>query len=126
MRITLPFALLMGDNHRLIPASVGRHARLISNAKYRDAKERLRLYLLTQKTPLMVGPCAVHCMFYFPDRRKRDQTNYAKFLHDCMSGICYHDDSQIVDARQTKAYDKHNPRVEIEISAPAITLTPAA
>lgn len=122
--LTLPFALLMADNHRLIPA----RGRLIANSKYRDASAAVVAALLAQTARYRHSPfgrgttvfhtqrLAVHLAFYFPDRRKRDQTNYTKQIHDCMSGIVYEDDRQIDDARQTKALDRSNPRVVITIT----------
>ena len=116
--VVIPFDALMGDNHRLIPA----RGRLIANSKYRDAKAALRLRLTAHRPRLTLhdGRVALECTFHWPDRRKRDVTNYGKMLCDALTGIAFHDDVQIVDARyRFGGYDKANPRVEIVIQEAA-------
>lgn len=114
-RIVVPFAALRHDNHRLIPA----RGRLIASSQYRKAKDalRARLRAVTPPIPLRTGWVAVCCVFYWPDRRKRDVANYTKMLHDALTGIAYEDDVQIADARQRRGgVDRQNPRVEITIT----------
>ena len=48
--------------------------------------------------------------------KKPDLDNYEKFACDCLNGLCWHDDSQIVDSMTRKRYVKRCPRTEIEIS----------
>ena len=50
----------------------------------------------------------------FPEK-KPDLDNYEKFASDCLNGICWKDDSQIVDSMTRKRYTATNPRTEIEI-----------
>jgi len=113
--IVVPFDALMSDNHRLIPAD----GRLIASAAYRDSKAALRQRLRDHrpKLRLLTGEVAVHCVYWWPDRRKRDMTNYTKLLHDALSGVAYEDDVQVADARQIRGgYDRTHPRVEITIT----------
>lgn len=113
--VIVPFDALVGDNHRLIPA----RGRLIASSKYRDAKEALRLRLRAHRPKLRLhtGYVALDCVFYWPDQRKRDTTNYAKMLCDALTGIAYADDVQIADARYRRGgVDRQNPRVEITIT----------
>lgn len=50
---------------------------------------------------------------YWPARRP-DRTNMLKLYEDCLNGIVYVDDNQVVDGPVTKLYDK-NPKVLITI-----------
>jgi len=49
----------------------------------------------------------------YPDK-KPDIDNFEKFVFDCLSGVVYRDDAQIVSCLHDKRYSE-NPRVEIEI-----------
>lgn len=53
--------------------------------------------------------------YYFPDRRRRDVTNYDKVVLDALSGITYEDDKQISEIILRKYIDKHNPRTEVRL-----------
>ena len=46
--------------------------------------------------------------------KKPDIDNYEKFVFDCLNGVVYRDDSQVVSCRHDKRYSE-NPRTEIEI-----------
>lgn len=52
-------------------------------------------------------------MFY---KYERDIDSSQKALQDCMQGILYDDDSQIVRLEITKEKDAKNPRIEMELS----------
>jgi len=41
------------------------------------------------------------------DKRKKDFDNLAKFICDCLNGICYEDDGLITDGRLIKKYAEH-------------------
>lgn len=78
-------------------------------------------------------PISVHMAFYLPLAKslskaqkkaklegsaptaKPDADNLSRFSTDCLSGIVYHDDSQIVYLSVSKAYDDE-PRTEITIN----------
>lgn len=57
----------------------------------------------------------IRIILYHWDRRVRDLDNYCKLIYDAMTEIVYKYDSQIEHMYISKKYDKHNPRVEIEI-----------
>ena len=46
--------------------------------------------------------------------KKPDIDNYEKFIFDCLSGVVYRDDSQVVSCRHDKRFTE-NPRTEIEV-----------
>ena len=102
--LVLPWAVLLHENHRLMPA--GR--RLILSPRYREAlsvagalaRRHWRGDPLTSAVQLDVT-------LYEPDRRRRDVLNYGKLIADCLTGAAYVDDSQI---------DRANPRAEVVVA----------
>lgn len=115
--ITLPWAVLMHDNHRLIPAA--RRKGLVQNPVYRARKEAAELIAKSQLKgqPLLTGDLWLVAVLYFPDKRKRDAGNYRKLTTDALSGICYGDDAQLAMESWARAYDKLNPRAEVTVQA---------
>lgn len=52
---------------------------------------------------------------YFGTTRKCDWDNFHKLWQDALNGIVWKDDSQIVVAHVFKHYDKHKPRIEVDV-----------
>jgi Holliday junction resolvase RusA-like endonuclease len=52
---------------------------------------------------------------YFATKRYTDWDNAHKLWQDSLNGIVWKDDSQIVVAHVYKHYDKHKPRIEVDI-----------
>lgn len=63
------------------------------------------------------GDIAVDIILYFGTKRRSDLDNFNKLSLDALTGIVYHDDSQICELRITRGYDKQNPRIEITAHA---------
>lgn len=61
------------------------------------------------------GRLKVTIITYHGMNGKKDWDNFHKLSMDALSGIVYEDDSQIYFATVMKAYDKKDPRIEIEI-----------
>ncbi len=59
---------------------------------------------------------ALNIRLYFGTKRRSDWDNFHKLSMDALTGIVLIDDSQIMEARVTKLYDKNDPRIEIEVS----------
>lgn len=64
------------------------------------------------------GPVSVKMALYHGDKRKRDIDNFNKLVFDALADIAFLDDSQVQELTITKAYDKEQPRVELEFSTP--------
>lgn len=113
--LTLPWAVVRHDNHRLIPSRNRRG--LIASPEYREGKQAARLLLGAQwRSKPLNGAVQVFGRVWMPDRRKRDAGNYRKCLTDAMSGICYDDDAQIWRETWERAgIDRENPRIEITV-----------
>lgn len=111
--VVVPFDALVSANERLMPA----RGRLISSEKYRDALGALHLRFKAHrpKIKLIEGDVCLDFHFYWPDKRKRDTSNYTKMIEDALNGVAYYDDQQIADGRKRRSYDRANPRVELSI-----------
>lgn len=66
--------------------------------------------------PIITGEVSMSVTFYFKDRRGLDIDGAIKGLLDCMTGLCYTDDRQIVDLDVHKRIDAKKPRIEIVIN----------
>ena len=120
MRVILPWAAVLHDNHRFIAIRMGKKARLSASPEYREKKEVAETLLCAQwhGKAKLAGDLRLHAKCFFPDRRKRDSGNYRKLITDCLSGIAYSDDSQLVSETWEKAeIDRDNPRIEITLEA---------
>lgn len=68
-----------------------------------------------KKLPTKEDIAQMDITYYFPDKRRRDVTNYDKSPIDALSGIIYDDDCQIQMVVLRKGIDKSFPRTEIVI-----------
>lgn len=114
-RVTLPWKVLMHDNHRLIPAA--KRKGLVQNPEYKARKHAAELVAKRQLRglPLLTGELWLVAVVYFPDRRKRDAGNYRKLVTDALSGLAYGDDSELAMESWARAYDTKNPRCEVTV-----------
>lgn len=94
----------------------GNFASLYMDKKCKDLKEDYYWQAKQQwkKEPLQ-GDIKIEIELYFGTKRIADWDNFHKLSMDALSGIVWEDDSQIVDARVRKFYDKEKPRIEILI-----------
>jgi Holliday junction resolvase RusA-like endonuclease len=65
-----------------------------------------------------VGPVGIIIDYYLSDNKVKDLPNLPKTTCDALSGVCYHDDSQVVEVVLNKYYDRTRPRVEITVYRP--------
>jgi crossover junction endodeoxyribonuclease RusA len=103
-----------------VPPSANRYWRVWNNRivvtdEARAYKQEISL-LLRACIPLE-GDVSVNFTVFRP-RMKGDLDNYNKILFDALQGLCYYNDSQIVEIHSYRKDDKVNPRVEILISRP--------
>lgn len=82
----------------------------------KETKEAVAWEVKSQwnKQPIK-DPIAVQVKFYFKDKRGLDIDGGLKSLFDCMTGIVWVDDRQIVEAHVFKFIDKDNPRTEVQL-----------
>lgn len=67
------------------------------------------------KVKPLEGELEISIHLYFGTQRNTDWDNCHKLTMDALNGIVWNDDSQIAVAHVYKHYDKHKPRIELEI-----------
>lgn len=126
IRLTLPWSCLCSVNQR----TVSFRGEQILSRKYRDclgsAKSEVMRQIIEDRslrwTPnaTLLGDrkCRARAVFCYPDKRRRDATNYVKLLEDALQGPgrVMDDDSQIVEwSIADVGLDRKRPRVEITV-----------
>lgn len=113
LALVLPWACLVPDNAKY--GVIG--GRLLLTRQYREAKAAARAEVARQVAGAdpLEGPLALAATVVEPDRsRRRDIANYAKLAHDSLTGLAFHDDSQLDDVRWRRGVvDAARPRLEL-------------
>lgn len=100
------------------PISVNRlyRGRRFLTVEGKEVKENMGLEAKLQwRKAIMEGPVNIEIDFYFKNSRM-DIDNALKALFDCLTGVIWKDDKQIVRLQATKKVDKINPRIELKIT----------
>lgn len=95
--------------------TVARGRKILTQAA-RDYKEACGWEAKAQGAIQIAGPLKVMVDVYRP-RRSGDLDNVLKVLMDSLTGICWQDDSQIVEITARRFDDKYQPRVEVTVAA---------
>ncbi len=109
MRLVLPF-----------PPSANRYWRYnrgrIHRSKEADVFADTCHWLIrkAKQTEPLEGPVSLVATVYFPNKRG-DLDNRVKQTQDVLEGMAYGDDRQVEHLEFTRAIDKANPRIEIEL-----------
>ena len=126
--LRIPWSALVSDNakDRCACRGQGEAVRLTTQA-YKDSLTKIQDIAREAMNgrPAATIPLALHARGFLPNTsRTRDVVNFSKALHDALSRVVYEDDSQLWDARWTRAgVDIDAPRAEITIR-PFIPDTP--
>lgn len=93
----------------------GRSGLFYTPRRTRTAERNLALrFLACRGVRPISGDVAIACVFFWPDRRRRDSDNALKLVLDAgTKGHAWLDDSQIVAAGAFCRIDKHNPRTVV-------------
>jgi Holliday junction resolvase RusA-like endonuclease len=93
-----------------------RHGRMYTPKDAKYYKEMIsEAAEYTYKNPMSEQSLYVEISYTFPDRRRRDVTNYDKPILDSLEGIIYKDDTQIQEIRMTKKVVKGVAETHIKI-----------
>ena len=111
-KLTIP-GQVISDNHLYLLRTVGKHTIKFMTKKGKDYKAKVIEQI--QHLKPTAEPVVMTINFYYGDKRKRDVHGSLKALMDAMEGYIYQDDSQVIKLTITKAYDKNNPRAEVEV-----------
>jgi len=113
-----------------------RRGKFIGTYNSQETEAGKWLLLASQQiTEKLIGPLEMKCNFYFPrpknhygtgrnsgklkasaplaHTKKPDIDNLVKFALDCLNGVAWNDDSQVVKIRAMKGYGR-TPRTELE------------
>lgn len=125
VRLVLPWSCLVPDNAKYAAGLRAGGAFILLSSEYRTAKnravekveEQMRALGAVRFPPKM--PLQIEARMYEPNRHKRrDVSNYAKLVHDALTGIVYADDSQLDRVVWIRAgVDVDAPRLELAIGA---------
>lgn len=100
---------------------MGRGSKKYHAFKYQDVKKQWAMLIrlaVGRKPKETIGKAIVTITYYFPNRIRRDPDNYSgKFVLDGLvkAGVLADDSFNNVELRLVGAYDKDDPRTEIEI-----------
>jgi crossover junction endodeoxyribonuclease RusA len=106
VKLTLPYPPSLNRLYRMV------NGRFLTSEVGRDYKKAILRSIHGVKK--IEVPIRITVEAYRPAKRG-DLDNTLKALVDSMQGICYENDSQIVEIHAYRKDDKVNPRVEIEI-----------
>lgn len=123
---TLPWSVLVADNAKYAPGvrrtPAGPQGVILLTPAYRVAKKKaealVREQLVAQGSPpLITGSILLMAELIEPDTRtRRDIANYAKLVHDVLTGLAYRDDHQLDEVRWIRMpHDIDRPRLEITL-----------
>jgi len=99
-----------------VPPSANRYwmvanNRIIVTPEAKTYKTRIFYQLGSKIENPLRQDVAINFTVFRPSKRG-DLDNYNKVMLDALKGICYLDDSQVVEIHAFRADDKTNPRVE--------------
>lgn len=92
--------------------------RMVVSAEAQAYKREVSLIAAASGLDMLTGDVAIRLDVY-REAKRGDLDNKLKVILDSLQGILYADDKQIVEIHARRFDDKHNPRVEVEISVPS-------
>jgi Holliday junction resolvase RusA-like endonuclease len=95
----------------------GNYPNMYMTAEGKKLKQDYHLEARSQwgRRPPLNGDVELYITLYFGTKRRADVDNFHKLSLDALSGVVYEDDSQIASLHVARAYDKHEPRIEIKV-----------
>lgn len=102
------------------PVSKGRprfaNGHVHTDAKTRDAEEELKWRLRAANARPFAGPVKLEMHFHRGDNRRADLDNLLKLVWDSMNGLCYEDDSQVVEVHAILERGHDEPGTWLKVS----------
>jgi Holliday junction resolvase RusA-like endonuclease len=119
--VTLPWSLLVSDNHKHVPARRGAKDVMLLTEAYAKAKNDGRTLVAKQlgNRPPLTGRVGLYAVLIEPNSHvHRDVHNYGKLTMDVLKGLAYRDDWQIDDDHWVRgAVNIDAPRLAIRVYA---------
>lgn len=118
MKYTIPGRPVTKKNSQRI-VTVRGHLVILPSRQYTEWEREAGYYLRPKPAAPITDAVTVRCLFYMPTRHRVDLVNLLEAACDCLvaNGILADDNAGIVFSHDGSrvAYDKDNPRTEIEI-----------
>lgn len=104
-----------------LPPSANRYWRYAGGKIYvsdeaKNYRDTFKMLARVDGVTQMSGPVAVTIAVY-RERKAGDLDNFVKCLLDSMQGVFFANDSQVVKLVATRHDDRHDPRVEVEVTS---------
>lgn len=93
------------------------NGRVLTDAKSRAAEESFKWHLKAAGAKKFEGPVKVELHFHRSDKRRCDLDNLIKLAWDSMNGVCFADDSQIVELHAVLERGHDDPGTWLKVSA---------
>jgi crossover junction endodeoxyribonuclease RusA len=115
LTLTLTLPLPPSANNYWRSVTINGHVRVLVSREAREYVKRVAAHALFADAKPMAGPVKLSACV-FRKQRRGDLLNFEKVLCDALEGVAYVNDSQIIEAHFYLRDDKHNPRVEVEVT----------
>lgn len=92
------------------------NGRVLTDAKTREAEETFQWRLRQAKAKPFSGPVKVEMHFHRSDKRRADLDNLVKLAWDSMNGLCYGDDSQVIELHAVLERGHNEPGTWLKVS----------
>lgn len=104
-----------------LPPSANRYwryyrGRTVVSDEAKQYKETIRMLARCDGVRPLTGPVRVDLAVYRA-RKSGDLDNFAKIALDAMQQVFYENDSQVVELHMRLADDRHEPRIEVEVTS---------
>jgi Holliday junction resolvase RusA-like endonuclease len=90
--------------------------RVVASAEAVNYKTTVRMLARCDGVTPLSGPVAVRVAVH-RERRAGDLDNFLKILIDALQGVFYENDAQIREIHATLQEDRHEPRVEVQVTS---------
>ena len=90
--------------------------RLIVSDEAKEYKRAVAMLARVDGVKLLTGPVRL-TIKVFRARKSGDLDNRIKILADCLQGIFYENDAQVTELHAYLGDDKHQPRIEVEVTS---------
>lgn len=108
MKLVLPYPPSVNNLYTTV------RGRRVMSTEGKRFKQAARLIANSAGIEMFKGRVQVRVWLYRP-QRSGDLDNFLKATQDCLTGIAYKDDSQVVHIEAWRLDDPLNPRVEVEV-----------
>lgn len=115
IRLTLPYPPSVNAMYRNTRVRWGNGRGRVLSDEGHAFKSAVATIAMIERAGYTLEPVKLTIRLFRP-RKSGDLDNFIKSVQDSLTGVCWRDDSQVVEIHAYRFEDKKNPRVEIEIA----------